>query len=146
MRSCHALALAAGGLLLIAAAPAPAARPDDDDASSLTIDRIVEITDDQRVTLTGTYRCDPDLSPHPVRVSATLKKGETESGIGSSAATCDGHTHRWRIGAKPKGVTHQPGTARAEGALTQPSPAPDITRPRLLVVDDEDVTLVRAHR
>ncbi|GAA2715135.1 MULTISPECIES: DUF6299 family protein [Streptomyces] len=105
----------AAATTVAAAAPAPPAAP----ANKLVIDPTGTLAPDGTITLTGTYRCTAQRPAGAVVVATNLVQHGATSGIGGSAATCDGRLHAWRNSARLSRIPYRPGAAEADGTLLQ---------------------------
>ncbi|MEU7134725.1 DUF6299 family protein [Streptomyces sp. NPDC046261] len=152
VRKATAVAVTAlGAVALTAAAPAPApvagatAAPPPPPRNILAIDPVAHIAPDGTITMTGSYRCTllPGDPTGTVLVATNLMQGGRVTGIGGSAAVCDGNPHRWRNSARPYRAEYRPGPARADGTLMQFRKNKNgILLPRFLAVAKKrDITL-----
>jgi Family of unknown function (DUF6299) len=108
-----AAALVAGATLVLGSTPASAVQP----TNVLTVHRAGTVDEDGTVTFTGTYRCAPDASDGPVFVSSSIIRGNLQSGINGTMATCDGRTHTWTNRGQAWGISARPGQVRMRSTL-----------------------------
>ncbi|MFI6148949.1 DUF6299 family protein [Streptomyces sp. NPDC051109] len=88
--------------------------------NEISVQEVGHISEDGRVTLFGTYRCEPS-SPRGVQIQVTLAQDSTRLGFGGEEAACDGQQHDWSASTSLKLVTVHPGAAAAEAKLQSAS-------------------------
>ncbi|MFE6132272.1 DUF6299 family protein [Streptomyces sp. NPDC056437] len=82
---------------------------------TVTVDGIGLIAEDGTLTLSGTYRCS-SLRTSPIVISSKATQGNTQVGIGSTTAICDGQEREWRNTGNHMGLL-APGAAQGEASL-----------------------------
>ena len=137
------LTAAAGAALLlgtVAAAPPAAAAP----GETVTISGTGHITDDGKVTLSGTYRCTGATGE--VFVASSISQA-AEPGkrypIGGTRAVCDGKEHRWVNSGHVQGATLKAGSAHVEATVMELRPGGILLLPVTHAVEHQDITLVQ---
>ncbi|WP_236655214.1 DUF6299 family protein [Streptacidiphilus carbonis] len=131
-----------GMLCLGAAAPVAEAS---DAVNTVTVAPQAAVAKDGTVTVSGTYRCSPDLSQGTV-VSSSLTTGDETSSIGSSVpAVCDGEEHSWSSSGRPfTPVADGPVTVQASLVHLEWSSGSLIPMPDLVARGSQNTTLTAA--
>ncbi|QCX74445.1 hypothetical protein C9F11_03710 [Streptomyces sp. YIM 121038] len=139
MRVRLALGAAANTLLIagLAAATPAHAGPFDD----VAVNGTGTIASDGTITLSGTYRCLSDGSPGPVFVSSTLIQGDESTGIGGTAAVCDGQVREWTNSSKGTGARYEQGDATVRAHLMKLSTKTGLPMPQPLAHEEAPVEL-----
>lgn len=82
---------------------------------AVTIDRTGLIAPDGTLTLSGTYRCSSRLGP--AYIGSEVSRGNAQSSVGGTAATCDGKEHTWRNTSRGAAGRFVAGPAVGEAVL-----------------------------
>jgi hypothetical protein len=137
----QAIGAAAGAALLMLTAPSAQAAPEPV-SPALTIDATGQVAEDGAVTLSGTYRCDPDTGP--VFVASSVQQGASvvARSVGGTRAICDGAEHMWTNTGTVTPGTYRPGAAHVRATLMElrrkDGWLPD---PSFLAARERDITL-----
>jgi len=137
------LTAAAGAALLlgtVAAAPPAAAAP----GETVTISGTGHITDDGKVTLSGTYRCTGATGPAFVSSSVHQGSSTVRYGIGGTRAVCDGTVRTWKNTGSVPADTLRAGTVRVEATITELRSFAGLPLPVFHAVQQKDVKLKAA--
>ncbi|MFF4103422.1 DUF6299 family protein [Streptomyces sp. NPDC001903] len=138
--------LAVAALSALAAATAFTAPADArSHENAISVQEVGHISDGGRVTLYGTYVCEPS-SPRGVQIQVTLAQDSTRLGFGGQQAECDGREHDWSASASLELVNLHPGAAAAEAGLQAASLHSGFTlRVAYLAQTERDVHLEEQH-